>query len=55
MHAVKKVEKNITKHRPPKGIVQIMVITERQFSGMQLVVGDIKTDAIDSDERLVIL
>ena len=54
-HAVDKVENNVIKHKPAKGIVQLMVVTERQFAGMKLVVGEPNTDAVDTDERLVIL
>lgn len=54
-HTVDKIEKNIEKNKPPKGIVQIIIVTERQFAGMHFVVGESKTDAIETDERLVIL
>ena len=55
MHAVSKVELNIQKNRPPKGTVQIMSVTERQFASMKLVVGTIEDINIQSDERLIVL
>jgi len=54
-HAVDKVEAAIQRNKPPKGIVQIMIVTERQFADMRLVVGDATTDAVQTDERMVVL
>lgn len=55
MHAVNKVELNIQKNRPPKGIVQVMNVTEKQFASMKLVVGESDTVNIQSDERMIVL
>lgn len=55
MHAVDKVELNIRKNRPPRGIVQVMSVTEKQFAAMKLVVGEADTVNIQSDERMIIL
>jgi len=49
------VQNTIRKNKPPGGIVQSLVITEKQFAGMEYIVGESKTDVINSDERLVIL
>lgn len=54
-HAVDKVEANISKHKPPKGIVQLMIVTERQYAGMRLVVGDLADGYIQDDRRMIIL
>ena len=45
----------IEKNKPPEGIVQVLTLTEKQFSKMKIIVGETKTDVLDSDERLVIL
>lgn len=55
MHAVKQVELNIEKNKPPKGLVQIMSVTERQFASMKLVVGELDDTYIQNDARLVVL
>lgn len=55
MHAVNKVELNIQKNRPPKGIVQVMNVTEKQFASMKLVVGESDTVNIQNDERMIVL
>ena len=49
------VTENVKKNKPPDGLVQALGITEKQFSKMEIVVGESKKDIIDSDERLVIL
>lgn len=41
--------------KPPAGIVQILSVTERQFSKMKYLVGAKTSDVIDSDERVLIL
>ncbi|MCM1579513.1 MAG: CRISPR-associated endonuclease Cas2 [Ruminococcus sp.] len=49
------VTDSIRKNKPPEGIVQVLSITEKQFSKMEFITGDFKTDVVNSDERLVIL
>lgn len=45
----------IQKYKPDKGLVQLLIITEKQFAKMEFIVGESKNDIIDSDERLVVL
>lgn len=45
----------IRKNRPSKGIVQVMTVTEKQFSGMEYITGEHHSEVIESDERLIIL
>jgi len=42
-------------HKPPKGLVQSIIITEKQFSKMEFIVGEEKKDIIDDEKRLIIL
>ena len=44
---------NIRKNKPPKGLVQILAVTEKQFSRMEFIVGEYDGDIINSDERLI--
>lgn len=46
---------NIRRNRPPSGLVQVLKITEKQYTNMAFIVGKSNTDVIDSDERLIIL
>lgn len=45
----------IKANKPPKGLVQMLTITEKQFSKMEMVSGEFSSDVIDDDKRLVIL
>ena len=49
------VKNMIQKNKPPKGLVQYLSITEKQFAKMEYVVGESKKEIIDSTESLVIL
>lgn len=46
---------NIKKNKPSKGLVQVMKITEKQFSKIEYIVGEHTSEIIDSDERLIFL
>lgn len=46
---------NVRKNRPDDGLVQVLKITENQYSRMEYIVGESKSDVLDSDERLVVL
>ena len=52
---VNSVKEKIYKNRPPKGIVQMLVITEKQFSSIEYVVGKKDTDILDNTERMIII
>ena len=49
------VKKLINDNKPPDGLVQILTVTEKQFAGMEFIVGKSMSDIVDSDERTVIL
>ena len=49
------VIKELKKQRPPEGLVQVLTVTEKQFSKMEYLVGELKSEVLDTDERLVIL
>lgn len=46
---------NVKKNKPRAGLVQLLRITEKQYSKMEYIVGESKSDVVDSDERLIIL
>lgn len=46
---------NVKKHKPSAGLVQLLKITEKQYTKMEYIVGDNTNNIIDSDERLIIL
>lgn len=45
----------IRKNKPSEGVVQMLSVTEKQFSKMEYLVGQNHSEIIDSDERLIIL
>lgn len=45
----------LRKNKPRGGLVQLLTITERQFAGIEFVVGEKHGEYLDSTERLVIL
>ena len=45
----------ICTNKPPKGLIQTLTVTEKQFTKMEFIVGESCNDVIDSNERLVIL
>lgn len=49
------VVESIRKNRPMEGLVQILVVTEKQFAKMEYICGEKTTLVLDSDERLVVL
>ncbi len=46
---------SVRKFKPETGLVQILSVTEKQFSKMEFITGEHNNDIIDSDERLIIL
>ena len=51
----KTVIDTLKRNKPASGLVQVMVVTEKQFTGTINISGEYKTNVIDSDERLIIL
>ncbi len=49
------VIKKIKKILPSEGFVMTLNITEKQFNSMEILLGEIETDIINSDERVVTL
>jgi len=49
------ISQGIRKNKPPEGLVQILTLTEKQFSKMEMITGELKSNTLDTDERLVIL
>ena len=47
--------KSLKRNKPPRGLVQALAISERQFSTITNIVGQTQSEYLDTDERLVIL
>ncbi len=47
--------KKIERNTPTKGLIQVLIITERQYSQMKYIIGNPNSKIINNDERLIIL
>lgn len=45
----------LRKNKPESGLVQVLKVTEKQYQKMEYLVGDRRSEVLDTDERLVIL
>ena len=45
----------IKKNSPKKGIIQVMTITEKQYSQIEYIIGSSNHKIIDTEDRLVVL
>ena len=52
---VSQIINEVKKSRPESGSVQILSVTEKQFSKMELISGKCNSNVVDTDERLLIL
>ena len=48
---INKLEKN----KPNEGLVQLLLVTEKQYSKLYMLLGENKNEVLDSTERLVFL
>ena len=53
--AVNAIIDNVHINKPQEGLVQLLTVTEKQYSKMDIIIGEMKSEVLDSDERLVIL
>ena len=51
----KSVKNSVNKSKPPKGIVQLLTVTEKQFSKMEYIVGNSTSDVIENTDRVIVL
>ena len=47
------LRKQINKNLPSRGIVQLMQITEKQYSNIEYLIGKPETNVINSDKRII--
>lgn len=53
--AVDAIMANLRKNKPPAGLIQVLCVTEKQFSRCEFILGEMKSDVIDSAERLIVI
>ena len=52
---VDQIISEVKKEKPQNGLVEILAVTEKQFSKMEHISGGINTNVINTDERLLFL
>lgn len=52
---VAQIINEVKNSQPEKGSVQILSVTEKQFSKMEIISGRCNSNVVDTDERLLIL
>ena len=45
----------VRRNKPSKGLVQMLVVTEKQYAKIEYVLGESCSEIIDSEERLIVL
>lgn len=54
-NAVAVIKENVRKNKTSKGLIEMLLVTEKQFERMEIVIGEVQSIVIDNDEKLVIL
>ena len=49
------IANKVRDNKPEKGLVQMFIITEKQFSRMEILVGEVSDEYITDDRRLIII
>ena len=55
MSAAAAVMQSVRVQKPPRGLVQMLVVTEKQYARMEYIVGERQTEIVESDERTIYL
>lgn len=48
------IKERVRKNKAPKGIIQMLSVTEKQFASIEYVIGSNQNNVLDSTNRLVI-
>ncbi len=52
---ISSIKQKIEKEKPPRGLVQLLTVTEKQYASIETIVGEFCTDIVNDTERLMIL
>lgn len=53
--AAKTVYSNVRSHKPEKGLVELLTVTEKQYSSIEYLVGEASDEFVSTTDRLVVL
>jgi CRISPR-associated protein Cas2 len=46
---------NLRKNSPNSGVVQVLIVTEKQYQSIEFLVGEAQKETVDTQQRLVVL
>lgn len=49
------LSQSIRKNKPAKGLIQTLLVTEKQYARMEFILGEFESEVLSTDERLVII
>lgn len=49
------IRKKVRKNKPTEGLIEMLIITEKQFSGIEYISGEEQNCVIDGEERLIVI
>ena len=55
MNAVAAVMESVRREKPEKGLIQMLIVTEKQYARMEYVLGEAQSEILETDERTVFL
>lgn len=53
--SVKLLEKQLREHKPVEGNICLLTVTEKQYSKMEILTGEVQSEVLDTTERVIVL
>lgn len=51
----RRIKDDVESHKPPKGNIQILSVSERQYQDIEIILGESQKEIVDTLDRFVIL
>ena len=53
--SVRLLEKQLREHKPVDGNICLLTVTEKQYSKMEILTGEVQSEVLDTTERVILL
>ncbi len=53
--SVRLLEKQLREHKPVDGHICLLTVTEKQYSKMEILTGEVQLEVLDTTERVIVL
>lgn len=53
--SVRLLEKQLREHKPVDGNICLLTVTEKQYSKMEILTGEVQSEVLDTIERVIVL